>query len=101
MLRSRLDKVHEDWHIYFFLFFFTLWGEFNLQLSGKVLLLEEFVLADVATDHALDLTSLKQQSEPEVVDAGVVADTSQVLCAFLLKGCDEGFWDATETKPTD
>jgi len=42
--------------------------ELQLQVACKILLLEQFVLADVGGDHLPDLAALQQvpQSEPQV-----------------------------------
>src|SRR6267154_2341784 len=55
--------------------------ELDLELAFEVELGEGLVLADVRTDHLLDLAVLEQQPEPRAIDAGVVADADQVLDA--------------------
>ncbi len=48
--------------------------ELELELAGEELLGEELVLADVRTDHLVDLLGLQQDAEARAVDAGVVGD---------------------------
>src|SRR5258708_26185177 len=63
--------------------------ELDLELAFEVELGEGLVLADVRTDHLLDLAVLEQQPEPRAIDAGVVADADQVLDARIAHGVDQ------------
>src|SRR5437899_9546475 len=72
--------------------------EFHLQLAAKNQLLEEFVLSHVGGDHFLDLALLEEQADPEIVDAGVVADDGEVFGSLAPDGGDEIFRDAAKTE---
>src|SRR6267154_1465250 len=74
--------------------------EFDLQFTAQDQLLEEFILSNVGGDHLLDLALLEQHANPEIVDAGVVADDGEVFRAFPADGSDEVFRDAAEAETT-
>jgi len=75
--------------------------ELEFEFFRQVLALEFLVLADVACDHFPDLAGLQQQTEAEPVDAGIVADTGQVLDPGLLQSLDQGLRDAAKAEPPD
>ena len=56
-------------------------GEFDFQLAGEQLLLEQGVLADVGGDHLADLPVLQQHAEAETVDAAIVGYHGQIAHA--------------------
>lgn len=53
--------------------------EFKFELSGEVLAFELSVFTDIAGDHFLDLSSLEEDAEAEIVDTAIVADYGNVL----------------------
>lgn len=53
-------------------------GKLNLKLTGQVLLLEVLVLSDVTGDHALHLLGLKQLTQTEIINTGVIGHTDQI-----------------------
>ena len=72
--------------------------EFELQLAGQILLLEELVLADIGRDHLPDLAGLEQNAEAEAVDAGIVGDDGQILCAALAHRLDQDLGNAAQAE---
>src|SRR5690242_1438832 len=74
--------------------------QLDLQLAAKHKLLEELVLPDVGRDHFLDLALLEEQTDAEVIHAGVIADDGEVLRAFAANGGDEVLRDAAEAEAT-
>ena len=57
--------------------------ELNLELACQKLTLELFVLANVRRNHSLHHFLLKQETEPEIVNASVVRDSSKFLKYFI------------------
>jgi hypothetical protein len=55
--------------------------ELELQLAREILLLEQFILADIGRDHLADLPRLKQLPQAEIVGPRVVGDNGEVLHA--------------------
>ncbi len=53
--------------------------QFDLDFTFQELPLELLVLADVGGNHLPDLTSPQQDPDPEIVDAGIVADDEEVF----------------------
>ena len=72
--------------------------ELELELAGKVELLEQLVLADVGRDHLADLAAFQQQAEPGAVDPGVVGDHREVLDAGRDHGVDQHLGDAAQAE---
>src|SRR4029078_6924372 len=62
-----------------------LWIELDLQFAGEELLSEQFVLADVRSDHLFDLPGLQEQAEAGAVDASIVGDASEVFHAGIAQ----------------
>ena len=61
-------------------------------------MLEQFVFTYVSGNHLFDLTLLEQQTDAEVIDAGVVADDGQVFGAFATDRGDQVFGDAAKAE---
>ena len=68
--------------------------ELDLDLSAQHLLLEQFVFADVAGDHFLDLMRLEQQAEAGIHRARVVRGARQIFRALAAHGGDQVFGNA-------
>ena len=67
----------------------SLRDQLDLDLPAQELPFELLVLADVGRDHLRDLPGLQQNADPEIVDAGVVADDGQPLGAARMQRLDE------------
>jgi hypothetical protein len=72
--------------------------ELQLELTGEVELLEQFVLAHIGRDHLLDLPGLQQQAEAEAVHPAIVRDDGQVFHPRVPNGADEVLRNAGEAK---
>ena len=79
----------------------SLRNELQIDLPVEHHLLEEFVLADVGTDVAHDLSVGEQQSHAVAVDADVVADGGEILRAFAMQGADQIFRHAAESETAE
>src|SRR5947199_201793 len=72
--------------------------EFDLQVSAKDELLEQFVLPHIRGDHFFHLPLLEQQADAEIIDSRVIADDGQVFHAFAANSSDEVFRDAAKSE---
>ena len=63
----------------------ALGGQFQFNLTSEVHALKGLVLANVASNHLLDLLRLEQLAEARVVGAGIVGDGGKALDFGLLE----------------
>ena len=67
----------------------ALWNQFEFQFTRQHLPLELLVLADVRRHHFFYLARRQQNSHPEVIHAGVVADNREAFDAAVVQRGDE------------
>src|SRR5690606_15763282 len=75
--------------------------ELHLELTGEKLPLERGILADVGSDHLLDLPFVQQKAEAEVIDAAIVGDDGEPLDAHASDLSDEVLRDAAKSEPSN
>src|SRR5690606_17728208 len=65
--------------------------ELQLKLACHELPLELGVLTDIGTDHPLDLPRLEQETQPPIINAGVIRDGRDIANPRIAKRDDELF----------
>ena len=76
----------------------TLRIQLHLQFAAEHELFEQLVLTNIGGDHLLHLAILQQQTNAEIVDAGVIADDGQVFGPFTAYGSDQILRNAAEAE---
>src|SRR5699024_12690347 len=76
----------------------SLRGEFDLELTGKVLASEFLVLTDIGGDDPPKSTVGEQNAQAAAVDTGVVRDHFEVLGSLVLECPDEEFGHTHDTE---
>src|SRR6185295_107708 len=76
----------------------TLRDELDLDLTGEKLPLELLVLPDVGRNHLPDLARAQEHADAEIVDAGVVADDSEVPGAAAVQRRDQRFGNPAQAE---
>ena len=75
--------------------------ENDLELAAEILPLELLVLAHVRRDHALDLASLEEDPQADIIDAAIVGHHGQILDARVANAVNERRGDAAESETAD
>jgi len=72
----------------------------QIELDGSLEhhFFEQFILADIAADVMHDLTGGQQQAVSDAIDADIIADGAQILCAAADERTNEILWHAAEAK---
>ena len=73
-------------------------AELDLQFAGQILPLEFLILADIRTDHLLDLAGAQQLAEALAIDPGIVARNCQVFGSGIADRVDQALGDAAQPK---
>src|SRR5690606_3935618 len=79
----------------------ALWCEFKVDFTREIFPLERLVLADVGSNHFLDLTRGEEQAEAGAINTGIVGDAGKIFDVRLgNEGFDESIGDAAEAETT-
>ena len=72
--------------------------EFDLQFARQILLREGRVLAHIGADHFPDLARVQQDTQPRIIDPGVVGNDGEALHAARVDCLDQRAGNAAQAE---